>query len=108
MSVNIRIKLDVNGLVSREQAEEVQRAVGEVLSGEGLDREVELALHESDGEFKVTGRNEWPVSISRVRLWEPQFEAQIEGAVKQVSAEAEVRLDCVDADLERALEEGTL
>jgi hypothetical protein len=34
--------------------------------------------------------------------------AQIEDAVGQVTADAKIRLFCIDADLERAMEEDTL
>ena len=108
MSVNIRIELDIEGLASREQAEAVLRGVHEVISDERLDDEVGVSMSERDGQFVVQGRTDYPVIISGYGRWEPLFRAQIEGAVKQVTKTAEIRLSCVDVDIERAMEEGTL
>lgn len=108
MSVNIRVELDVRRLVSHEQAEEVRQAVHGVLSDEGIDREVTLSPGEFDGEFMVLGRTGHPLIISGVSRWEPKLKAAIEAAVETVTADAGVRLLCVDVDLERAMEEGTV
>ncbi|GAA3162184.1 hypothetical protein GCM10010451_07760 [Streptomyces virens] len=109
MSVNLRIELDVRGLVSREQAEEVRSAVHEVIRDERIDNEVTLSLREHDGEHMVLGRTgHYPVIISGVRHWEPEFKRGLEVAVREVAPEAYVRLLCVDVDLERAIEAGTI
>ncbi|XVQ08694.1 hypothetical protein ACQP1W_40010 [Spirillospora sp. CA-255316] len=108
MSVNIRVELDVRGLASCEQADEVRQAVQKVINSEGIHNEVTLSLRELEGEFVVEGRTGWPVVISGVRYWEPQFEARIEDAVGQVTAEAKIWLFCIDTDLERAMEGDTL
>ncbi|GHH92783.1 hypothetical protein [Streptomyces capillispiralis] len=109
MSVNLRIELDVRGLVSREQAEEVRRAVHGVIRDERIDDEVTLSLLERDGEHMVLGRTgHYPVVVSGVRHWEPAFERGLEVAVREVAPEAAVRLFCVDVDLERAIEAGTV
>ncbi|MFC5244477.1 hypothetical protein [Streptomyces atrovirens] len=109
MSVNLRIELDVRGLVSREQAEEARQAIHEVIRDERIDDEVTLSVLERDGEFMVLGRTGFhPVIISGVRYWEPEFKRSIEVAVRTVTAEADVRLLCADVDLERAIEAGTI
>ncbi|WP_217127625.1 hypothetical protein [Streptomyces sp. AC558_RSS880] len=109
MSVNLRIEIDVRGLVSREQAEEARQAVHEVIRDERIDDEVSLSLLERDGEFMVLGRTgDYPVGISGVRHWEPKFKKWLELAVREVAPEADVRLFCADVDLERAIEAGTI
>lgn len=109
MSVNLRIELDVRGLVSREQAEEVRQAVHAVIRDERIDDEVTLSLLEHGGEFTVLGRTgDHPVIVSGVRYWEPEFKRGVEVAVREVAPEAVVRLLCVDVDLERAIEAGTI
>ncbi|EHN79205.1 hypothetical protein SMCF_1291 [Streptomyces coelicoflavus ZG0656] len=109
MSVNIRIELDVSGLSSREQADEARRAVQDVIDDDGLQHEVTVSTSERDGRFMVLGRTgRFPVVISGVSRWEPEFRARVEAAAEQVTVSAKVRLSCTDVDLERALEEGTL
>ncbi|WP_437092736.1 hypothetical protein [Streptomyces sp. enrichment culture] len=108
MSVDLRIEPDVRGLASREQAEEVRKAVHDRITDERFDEEVPLSLLERDGEFTVVGRTAHPVGISGVRHWQPEFRRGIEAAVGEVTAEARVRLLCVDVDPERAIEAGTV
>ncbi|NEB10315.1 hypothetical protein G3I32_15880 [Streptomyces coelicoflavus] len=109
MSVNIRVELDVSGLSSREQAEETRRAVQQVVNDEGIQHEVAVPTRERDEKFVVLGRTgAFPVVVSGVSRWQPEFQARVEAAVGRVTSTAKVRLFCADADLERALEEGTL
>ncbi|RST11665.1 hypothetical protein E2C00_10270 [Streptomyces sp. WAC05374] len=102
MSVNITFTLAVTGLKDEAQAREVVRSLDEVMEDERVQDQVNLGVAwDEDGTAFVSGETDFPLSITRFHLWQPQFESYVKFAVDEVAPEAKLTLDWGYPDLER-------
>ncbi|GAA2482963.1 hypothetical protein [Streptomyces gobitricini] len=101
MSVNITFTLTVTALKDESQAREVVRSLDEVMEDERIQDQVNLGVAWEDGKAFVSGETDFPLSITRFHLWQPEFESHVKFAVGQVAPGAEITLDWGYPDLER-------
>ncbi|MGI5355824.1 hypothetical protein ACQI4E_10985 [Streptomyces sp. CA-252508] len=101
MSVNITFTLTVTALQDEAQAREVVRSLDEVMEDERIQDQVNLGVAWEDGKAVVAGETDFPLSIVRFHLWQPNFESYVKFAVEEVAPGAEVTLDWGYPDLER-------
>ncbi|AXE26605.1 hypothetical protein C0216_27025 [Streptomyces globosus] len=89
MSVNIDLAFAVTGLADRRQAEDVVRAVQELLYDESLENQVSHGWSVDDaGAFFVSGESDHPLGITRFYLWQPHFEGLFAATVAGVAPAA--------------------
>ncbi|BDM70014.1 hypothetical protein HEK616_35010 [Streptomyces nigrescens] len=90
MSVNIDLELTVTGPSAPEQAERILKALEAVIRDEGMDHSVRLAVEEWEGQLQVVGGTDYPLIISGLGRWQPEFEKRVHQAVQEVAPSAKV------------------
>ncbi|OLZ59488.1 hypothetical protein AVW11_26320 [Streptomyces amritsarensis] len=89
MSVNIDLAFTVTGVADEPQARELVGALEELMRDESLGGYVAIRVGVDDeGSFLVSGKNRFPLGISRFHLWQPHFEGLFAMTVADVAAAA--------------------
>ncbi|OEJ30444.1 hypothetical protein [Streptomyces subrutilus] len=89
MSVNIDLAFTVTGVTGEPQAQEIVRALQELMRDESMDNQVSIGIAvDDDGSFFVSGDSDFPLGISRFYLWQPHFEGLFAATVAEVAADA--------------------
>ncbi|MFJ3176222.1 hypothetical protein ACIPJK_36405 [Streptomyces roseus] len=88
MSANVAFTFRVTGIEDEARAQAVVEELRELMRDESIGRQVTVGIRQEDGAHVVTGGTDFPLSVSRARLWCPEFEKSVAWYAKEAAPSA--------------------